>query len=352
MIVVHIESGLGNQMLSYCEYLALKKENPDEDIYIDTIIYDIPVCNEIICQWQGYELENIFGLQVPNIKQKLSNTQWATLLSEINGSQFWLHNWNWPVYFQKAFKSIGIELKNMIGDFEGEGQPAKTLNGNRKKSIKDIFRHLDLYIYLQYIKNKFYYRRMAKTLSNEEKHFYKSHDNELTGQRLTFKLVNSGIERIEKEIRESFVFPKINDDRNKNELRSILSCNSVAIHARRGDMMGRNYPLYRFGYFKKCVNYIKSKVENPVFYIFCDPGSVLWARNNTDIFGLNIKTDTIRFVDWNKGEDSFRDMQLMAACKHQIITRSSFGWWASWLNTNPDKITCSPDSIINTTHHF
>ena len=43
MIVLHIESGLGNQMLGYCEYLALKKANPNADIYIENIIYDIQI---------------------------------------------------------------------------------------------------------------------------------------------------------------------------------------------------------------------------------------------------------------------------------------------------------------------
>ena len=66
MKVIHIESGLGNQMLSYCEYLALKKVNPDDDFYLETIIYDIPECNDVICQWNGYELERIFGIKEPS----------------------------------------------------------------------------------------------------------------------------------------------------------------------------------------------------------------------------------------------------------------------------------------------
>lgn len=58
------------------------------------------------------------------------------------------------------------------------------------------------------------------------------------------------------------------------------------------------------------------------------------------------------FVDWNGGEDSYRDMQLMSYCKHNVITFSSFGWWGSWLNENPEKITISPSVWINTTNHF
>lgn len=127
---------------------------------------------------------------------------------------------------------------------------------------------------------------------------------------------------------------------------------SVAIHARRGDMLGYNYPCYRFGYFKRAVSYLRKRVSNPVFFIFCDPGSVGWAKENGHILGLDFKRDTVYFVDWNKGEESYRDMQLMSKCKHQIITNSSFGWWGAWLNENPDKITISPSYLVNTTKTF
>ena len=65
-----------------------------------------------------------------------------------------------------------------------------------------------------------------------------------------------------------------------------------------------------------------------------------------------MRRDSVKFVDWNSGESSWRDMQLITLCKHQVITRSSFGWWGAYLNTNPHKITCSPDPFTNTTHHF
>ena len=42
MKVFHIESGLGNQMLDYVDMVASRKMNPEEDYYIENIIYDIP----------------------------------------------------------------------------------------------------------------------------------------------------------------------------------------------------------------------------------------------------------------------------------------------------------------------
>lgn len=76
MKVVHIESGLGNQMLSFAEYLVIKKLNPSEECYIENLIYEIPECNDVIFQWYGYELERIFGIRAPNIKDKFSKEQW------------------------------------------------------------------------------------------------------------------------------------------------------------------------------------------------------------------------------------------------------------------------------------
>lgn len=352
MKVIHIESGLGNQMLSYCELLALRYMDPNERFYVENIVYDIPECNDIICQWNGYELERVFGIKEGNVRDLLSQEQWQRVLESVRESEFWVHNWNWPVYFQRAFAEAGLLLNNVRGDFEEKGHSYVAVDVNRQKGIRDHLRAWDVYRYLQMNKNWLADKRSAKDYSNEVIHFYKNYSDELTGQRLSFKFINSGIERIEDEIRRVFTFPPIADERNAEMMRLIQNCNSVAIHARRGDMAGFNYPLYRFGYFRRCISFIRTNVNKPEFFIFCDPASVPWAKQNADILGLDFNKDTVHFIDFNNSSNSFRDMQLMAACKHQVITQSSFGWWGAWLNTNPEKITCSPTPLINTTHHF
>ena len=41
MLVMHMDSGLGNQMLDYVEYLAIRKMNPDKECYLENLIYEL-----------------------------------------------------------------------------------------------------------------------------------------------------------------------------------------------------------------------------------------------------------------------------------------------------------------------
>ena len=182
--------------------------------------------------------------------------------------------------------------------------------------------------------------------------FIQSDKDIFTGQKLLFKYKNSGIELIENEIRKAFVFPPIKDKLNSQALKQIQETQSVAVHVRRGDMLSVNYHIYVNGYFQRATKHIKSQVQNPVFFVFCDEDTSSWVKQHTKTIGLDSFKDKIVFVDWNQQKDSWRDMQLMAACKHNIITNSSFGWWGSWLNPNPNKITCSPIPSMNTTISF
>ena len=172
------------------------------------------------------------------------------------------------------------------------------------------------------------------------------------GHSFAFKYKGFGIEKIDEKIRAAFTFPEINDERNQKMLEFIHGCNAVSIHARRSDLLFLNGYCYKYGFFKRSVKYIKRHVENPVFIFFTDENSVGWCEKNEKVFGLNFKKDKVYFVDWNKGKESFRDMQLMAECSHNIFTESTFGFWGAYLNRNPDKITCAPDPLILATNTF
>lgn len=341
MKVVHIESGLGNQMLDYCEYLALRHIQPQEKCYLETLIFDIPECNDVFCQWNGYELERIFGISTPNIREYFSVEQWDRIHQYLAESRFWEKNWNWPVYICNAFRAEGLSLSNPRGDFEAKKRPSNFTIQMKQTTVYTHIRRL----YKTIRKEKYLKRSDADML------FYSGKENALIGHRLTFKYLGNNIEEIEKEIRQTFQFPQFTDNRNIMFAQFLQSHESVAIHARRGDLLISSGRYYKTGYFRRAVKYIKKKVERPVFVFFCDPGSIEYCRNNLHTFALN-KKDEILFVDWNTGLESYRDMQLMSLCKHNIITNSTFGWWGAFLNENPQKITISPEIEINTTNHF
>ena len=88
----------------------------------------------------------------------------------------------------------------------------------------------------------------------------------------------------------------------------------------------------------KAIEVINHNVANPQFFVFSD--DIEWCRKIFTRYN-------IEFVYWNKGENSFRDMQLMSLCKHNIIANSTFSWWGAWLNSNREKIVCAPARFTN-----
>ena len=349
MKIVHIESGLGNQMLSYCELLAILHASKDESCYIETITYDIPDVKEFVNQWNGYELYDIFKITTPNVRGLFDDDEWHAILQYIIDSKFWEKNWNWPVYFTKAFSKAGLELHNLRGDFEKDCiESKKTFMGYlRRNGIYKRIQQTKMHAILR----KYRPKSVSYKKGNPEALFYAGSEDALCGQRLDFMYKGNGIERIDSEIRETFTFPEIIDTQNAKVLDMIKGVQAVAIHIRRGDMLSLNKRYFQSGYYKRAVKFIKKKVPDPVFFVFCEKDGVNWCKDNGRLIGVE-GNDKVFYVGFNDGKTSFRDMQLMSMCKHNIISISSFGWWGAYLNSYKHKITISPEEYINTTHNF
>lgn len=342
--MVHFESGLGNQMLCYAEYLYMKEQSGDR-CYGERLVYEIPSCGERISQWNGYELDRIFGIAVADIQSVFSPDQYKAIVSQVEKSRFWEDGWRYDQAILRAFAAQGLVLENYTMPFEtGRPSAKKKLTMALERSCKG---------YAVWTR-----KRRIKAMEQDPRPAQRqqlliqaahSPHNAYCGQTLTYMYRLPEVSQLDEALHQAFQFPPFADEKNRWLARTIAGASAVAIHARRGDFLSHNGVLYTGGYFKKAVEYIKSQVQQPLFLIFCDPGSMDWCRKNSKIFSLDLQKDRVLFVDWNQGKESFRDMQLMSLCKHNIITSSSFGWWGAFLNAHPEKITISPDPRVRTT---
>lgn len=144
---------------------------------------------------------------------------------------------------------------------------------------------------------------------------------------------------IKKEILKDFIFKTSElGVRNRMLLKAILYNNSISIHIRRGDYVSDKNTNQFHGvlsphYYKSAIEIIKKRIKKPMFFFFSDDPQ--WAKKN-------LKIDNSVYIDWNTGQDSWKDMALMSHCKHNIIANSSFSWWGAWLNQNDNKTVIGP----------
>ena len=129
----------------------------------------------------------------------------------------------------------------------------------------------------------------------------------------------------------------------KERLQEIKQAQAVSIHVRRGDyLLPQNQKL--FGgictehYYEKAMKTIADNHPDVTFYLFTNDSE--WAK------GWLEKPYRIKLVEWAGAKD-YELLTLMSRCKHNILANSSFSWWASYLNKNPDKMVIAPDKWLN-----
>lgn len=149
-----------------------------------------------------------------------------------------------------------------------------------------MFQYAFLYSYAKDLGIDFYF---------QDEYYFKEHENAIR------TLFSSGI-------------PELND--------------YIAIHVRRGDYVGNAFyvDLTDTDYYQRAMQ----QFRHGKFLVFSD--DIEWCRDQ-EIF-----KDCEFFF-----EDEIADMNMMAACKGQIIANSSFSWWGAWLSPRyPENKVIAP----------
>lgn len=278
---VIIQNGLGNQMFCYAFYLAIRKHYPNVS------------ANSYMCarkgDHNGYELKRLFGIHCED--NKLSN---------------YIIRFYRKIYYTSLRQCRARRLTVAI--------------------IKILY-YLSLGLYIEKPGISFHENRL-NVLSKRYKIYW--------GGWMTDKW----FAETEDEIRSTFRFNmNMLCKQTQTTLQEILSLpvQSVSIHIRRGDYLyvDEYAGMCDISYYKRAIEIISQKVTSLCFYVFSD--DIDWVKSN-----LTVGHATISFIDWNSRENSWQDMLLMSACKHNIIANSTFSWWGAWLNKNPEKIVICP----------
>ncbi|HSY17149.1 MAG TPA: glycosyltransferase, partial [Candidatus Acidoferrales bacterium] len=138
---------------------------------------------------------------------------------------------------------------------------------------------------------------------------------------------------------QSFVTPLNAEQQALAE--KIKACPAVCLNVRRGDYVANPVANDFHGvcdesYFHAAVAEIQKQVPGAHFFIFSD--DVEWCRTANLTNGAPFTLVPHEFA----GDRFAAYLQLMAACRHFILPNSSFGWWAAFLGTAPDKMVFIP----------
>lgn len=128
---------------------------------------------------------------------------------------------------------------------------------------------------------------------------------------------------------------------NDGLYRDIAASESVCVTIRRGDYLSDTFRdtfyLCKPEYFIDAMKLMKEKVPNAKFFIFSDEPA--WCREHI-AFPFACKFESGKDPVWEK-------LRLMCACKHFIISNSTFSWWAQYLSCNERKVVIAPNRWRN-----
>ena len=141
------------------------------------------------------------------------------------------------------------------------------------------------------------------------------------------------------QIRKELAFRKISGPKNAELLEWIDKNFVVAVHIRGGDYLNRGAHSGDMGvvcgpaYYQAALQEMDKQQPTASYLVFSD---------DFDYANRLMGDRGFRNVDWNTGQDSWKDMALMSRCSAHITANSSFSWWGSWLADSKLRIMPRP----------
>ena len=339
MIIVRFTSGLGNQMFQYSFYRFLKNLYKDTQVKADLTWF---YANN---DHHGYELQRIFG----------AARHCAFELEEATKGEIFRVTGLIPNMRQPKSMITGgdklFDKDSVLDSFKPEETFRRGRYTDKQARSFERFRRYPNRVIREFTQKKrepYIIDQLSGKLCNDDVPFNEVYDKVthldiskdwyIIGFWIEEKYIRGRVD----EIRRHFRFPEITDEENREIAERITSCNSVSIHVRRGDYLSSVYEnmFVALGrdYYEKAVDHICGRVEDPEFFIFSDDPDFV----RTEFSWLENK----HIVTGNSGDDSYRDMQLMSLCKHNITANSTFSQWGALLNENEGHITVYPSAYL------
>lgn len=299
-----MDGRLGNQMFQYAYALKLKKKFPESQIIVN--FYRISLYGVLAPNETGWKDSlQYFKADYQANQQELSNF----LSSNLSKKQyFWLRVTN------RLLHHLSLLKKSSYFPFE---------------KLPNSLKYYSQFLYRQGL--LIYPSKIGK-LKNEMK-------NSTILLHSYFEDA-SFFEGLQDELRVSFSPKKELLEQNKDFYKKIKENQSVCITIRRGDYLSEENRHSFFQcdetYFIKGIEIIKDKLTNPVFFFFSD--DLEYANQ----FAQEVMTEQDEFFVEEEENPIWEKMRLMSACKHFIISNSTFSWWCQYLCDNPQKIVVGP----------
>lgn len=297
MIIIRYKGGLGNQMFQYAMQLALERCYGKEHVFADISHYLLHH------EHNGFELEKVWGLSVKTADKKT--------IQKIS-----------PYLYPGSFTlNLPQGVQEWIRD-NGQYRYKKM----RLKKCTFVREH--------------YYRQKSHCSYEEDIFGLQPEENwyiDGLWQNVTY------FKDVIEDIKAGFQYQRLSFAGAETALiRRMQVQNSVSVHVRRGDFINSKFDICNDTYYQEALSLLKQKLyrggdtREVFFYFFTDEPDYV-----KDKFQAIKNKEIVSHGEAN----SILDMELMSACRHHIVSNSTFSWWSAFLD-DQREITIAPKYSI------